>query len=97
MLAGHEGSEKVKWHLKFTRRNKPKGKKTNIYNVIKVMTDRADEHLGLIKWHGACRQYVHWPDNDTCWSKTCNELVNNFLDKANKRHRDKWRKRRKLR
>lgn len=89
MLAGTEGKRNLKYHLKFTRKNKPKGKKTNIYNVIKVMYDKPDEHLGLIKWNGAFRKYWHLPDNDTGWDADCMDLVSSFLRKVNKRHWNK--------
>lgn len=96
MLAGTESSVEVKFHLKFERTNKPKYKKTNIYNIFKVMNVPrfydGEEYLGLIKWYGAFRQYVLYPDNDTIWSKGCLELINNFLNKVNKRHRNKLRK-----
>ena len=93
MLAGFEVSKKkLKYHLKFTRRNKHKGKKTNIYNVIKVMMDRPNEHLGIIKWNGAFRKYWFEPINDTGWSDDCLDLVSAFLKKVNKRHWNKLRK-----
>ena len=95
MLAGTESKRDLKYHLKFTRKHKPKGKKTNIYNVIKIMYDKPVEHLGIIKWNGAFRKYVHWPDNDTCWSDACQDLVSNFLRKVNKRHWNKIRKKNK--
>lgn len=98
MLAGTESRANLKYHLKFTRRNKPKGKKTNIYNVIKVMPmddDRPEEHLGLIKWNGAFRKYWFEPNNDTGWSDDCMDLVSSFLKKVNKRHWDKLKKKKK--
>lgn len=95
MLAGIEVSKKkLKYHLKFTRRAKPKGKKTNIYNVIKIMDDSPEEHLGLVKWNGGFRKYWFLPDNDTGWSGDCMDLVSAFLKKVNKRHWNKIRKRR---
>ncbi len=79
MLAGIESRKDLKYHLKFTRRNKPKGKKTNIYNVIKVTLDKADMHLGIIKWNGAFRKYWFEPIDDTGWSDDCLDLVSSFL------------------
>lgn len=96
MLAGTESSKEMKFHLKFVRTNKPKGKKTNSYKIFKVMNAPrfydGEEYLGIIKWYGAFRQYVFYPDKDTMWSKGCLELINRFLDKVNKRHRNKLRK-----
>ena len=48
--------------------------------------------LGFIKWYGSFRQYCFYPENDTMFSKGCLELINCFLDKVNKRHRNKLRK-----
>ena len=48
--------------------------------------------LGTIKWYGAFRQYVFYPDEGTVWSKGCLEIVNGFLEDKNKRHRRKLRK-----
>lgn len=99
MLAGIESDKTRKFHLKFQRTNKPKGKKTNIYNIFKIMDYPkhydGEEYLGLIKWYGGFRQYVFYPDHDTMWSKGCLELINNFLDKINKRHRNKLKKKKK--
>jgi len=92
LLAGTESRKDLKYHLKFTRRNKPKGKKTNIYNIIKIMQSKPDQHLGLIKWNGAFRKYWFEPINDTGWSDDCLDLVSYFLKKVNKRHRQKLRK-----
>lgn len=93
MLAGCESRKKLKYHLVFYRKNKPKGKKTNIYDVFKNMDGRPREHLGIIKWNGAFRKYWLEPDNDTGWSDDCMDLVSAFLKKVNKRHRNKLRKR----
>lgn len=95
MLAGTESRANLKYYLKFTRKNKPKGKKTNTYNVIKIMPEKADEHLGLIKWNGAFRKYWFEPNNDTGWSNDCMDLVSSFLKKINKRQWKKLRKKKK--
>ena len=93
MLAGIEVSKKKsKYHLKFERTNKPKGKKTNIYNVIKVMNNEPEDHLGIIKWNVAFRKYWFEPINNTGWSDDCLDLVSAFLKKVNKRHWSKLRK-----
>ena len=99
MYAGYSDSryskseKKLKYHLVFYRKNKPKGKKTNIYNVFKDQDDKPREHLGIIKWNGAFRKYWLLPDNDTGRSDDCMDLVSNFLRRVNKRHRNKLNKR----
>ncbi len=87
MLAGTESSKDRKYHLSFRRKRKPKGKKTNIYVVEK--DHEYGLRLGEVRWYGAFRQYCFYPEKDTMFSKGCLELVNNFLDKVNKRHRNK--------
>ena len=94
MLAGTESRADLKYHLRFTRKHKPKDKKTNIYDVIKVTFDKPHEHLGLIKWTGAFRKYWLEPVNDTGWSDDCLDLVSSFLKKVNKRYRQKQKRQR---
>lgn len=36
--------------------------------------------LGIIKWYGAWRQYVLFPESNTVWNKTCLQDVNAFID-----------------
>jgi hypothetical protein len=93
MLAGTEWDDRMKFHLVFVRKHKPKGKKTNIYVIYKegdVLGGR--ERLGEIRWYGAFRQYCVIHDNGTVWSWGCNQLVNNFLKKVNDRYRKKLRR-----
>lgn len=93
MLAGSGYDEGAKFHLYFVRKRKPKGRKTSIYSV------RKDHQyvskgvvLGEIRWYGAFRQYVFYPDEETVWSRGCLEIINRFLKKINDRHRKKLRK-----
>lgn len=89
MLAGTERNKET--HLVFERTKKPKGRKTNIYSVKK----EGYILLGHVKFYGAWRQFVFYPLPDTFYNKGCNELINNFLDKVNKRWRNKIKKRKK--
>ena len=52
--------------------------------------------LGHIKFHGAWRQFVFHPDKDTFYNKGCLQLINNFLEKVNKRWRAKIQKRKEV-
>lgn len=92
MLSGTESKKNLKYHLIFIRKHKSKSKKTYVIDIFKRIQGRPKEHLGIIKWYGAFRKYIHYPDNDTGWSDDCMDLVSNFLKKLNKRH---WRKLRK--
>ncbi len=99
MIAGTGSYEKGNYHLYFVRAKKCKvnknlKRKTPIYIVRKDSSCSMAERLGLIKWYGAFRQFVFYPDEETCWSKSCLELINNFLDKVNRRHRNKLKKQR---
>lgn len=98
MYAGcsqNNSKKNMKYHLVFYRKNKPKGKKTNIYDVFKDMDDEPREHLGIIKWNCGFRKYWFLPDNDTGWSDDCMDLVSDFLRRVNKRYKSKWRKKNK--
>ena len=91
MLAGSLAIDKNnKYHLILYRTKKAKEKKTNIYRIKKQNPDGTQEHLGIIKWHGAYRQYVFIPDNGTFWSMGCIDIVSKFLKDKNNRHRQKW-------
>lgn len=89
MLAGDGYDEEAKYHLYLVRAKKKKGKKTNTYIIRRDSMSACAERLGLIKWHGAFRQFAFYPDSDTFWSKGCLEIVNRWLDDKNKRHRNK--------
>lgn len=103
MLVGrknYEIHEKGKYHLYFVRAYKrtkqDKRRKTPIYIIRKYSDGLMAERLGLVKWYGAFRQFVFYPDENTCWSKSCLEIVNSFLDKVNKRYRNKLKKQKKV-
>jgi len=62
-------------------------RKTNIYAIRKNSKTGLAELLGIIKWHGAWRQYVFFPDNDTMWNSSCLCNIQKFLDEINKKHK----------
>ena len=97
MLSAHLTDENRKYHLYFVRAKKCKAnknlhKKTTDYIVRKDSRSSMAERLGMVKWYGAFRQYVFYPDNDTVWSKGCLEIIEGFLDTVNKRYRRKLRR-----
>lgn len=98
MLSAIEYNKKGTYHLYFVRAHKrtkqDKRRKTPIYIIRKDSEGLMAERLGLVKWYGAFRQFVFYPDNNTVWSKSCLEIVNSFLDRVNKRYREKLRKKR---
>lgn len=84
-----------KVHLYCVWTKKTKGGKTAIYSVRKKcirFLDGAIE-LGKIRWHGAWRQFVFYPDSDTLWSIGCLTIINKFLKKLNDKHRNKLKRR----
>lgn len=94
MLAGSGTDKESKYHLYLVRAKKCKAnknlhKKTNDYIIRKDSSHSYAERLGEIKWYGAFRQYVFYPDEGTMWSSGCLEIVNGFLKAVNKRHRQK--------
>jgi len=77
------GSDKI--HITFYKLKKPKGRKTNIWEIITL--DR--EHLGYIKFDGAWRGFVFEPCIGTKWSASCCDQVSAFLKEQNKKWRNK--------
>jgi hypothetical protein len=59
-----------------------------IYIIRKNSEYALAERLGIIKFDGAWRQFVFYPDADTRWSSGCMDLINNFIKDRNQ----KWRK-----
>ena len=43
--------------------------------------------LGLVKWYGAWRQYVFYPECDTIFSSGCLTDIVNFLTEVNELHK----------
>lgn len=62
--------------LRFVNTGKSKSGKTDIYEVRHF---EDDELLGHIRWHGAWRQYVFEPVDNTIWSHGCSLELANFL------------------
>jgi hypothetical protein len=58
-------------------------KKTQLYSVRKDSSTGLAEHLGLIKWNGAWRQYCFFPDLETLWSSGCLQGIIDFLTEIN--------------
>lgn len=53
-----------------------KARKTRDYLIV----SRSQKvGLGIIKWHGAWRQYIFEPEADTIWSHDCLEDVQKFI------------------
>lgn len=77
-----------KIYLVFIKLKRPKGRKTDIWEVASM--EKA--HLGYIKFNGAWRQYVQEPAAGTIWSGGCNDQISTFLKKQNEKWRKKIRK-----
>ena len=43
--------------------------------------------LGVIRWHGAWRQYVYYPESFTLYSKGCMEDIITYIEKLNEDRR----------
>jgi len=76
------GSDKI--HITFYKLKKPKGRKTDIWEIITL--DRTN--LGYIKFDGAWRQFICETANDTKWSASCFDQISKFLVEQN----TKWKK-----
>jgi len=84
----------MRTYLEFRKQRRKEGQKTDRVKVIHVFGKV--ETIGMIRWHGAWRQYVLDPTEDTFWSKGCLEAVANILDKMNRKQRAGWKKRTKF-
>jgi hypothetical protein len=84
-------SRDPKFRLYFVRAYKKKKdkRKTPIYIVRKDSCHSIGERLGLIKFRGAWRQFVFYPDDKTFWNKDCLDKVSYFLYDLNAVWRDK--------
>ncbi len=71
-------------HFKFAKFS-PTGK-TEIW-YVKHKDD--DTELGVIKWDGGWRQYVHHPASQTKFSRGCYKSINTFIDELMNRHNAK--------
>ena len=85
-------ANKMKFKLYFVKVTHGKGitkRKTSMWTLRKDSNHACGELLGIVRWHGAWRQYVFIPENGTIWSSGCLKTIAEFLDKINKRHRKK--------
>jgi hypothetical protein len=75
----------MKDYLTFHKEKRILGKKTDRY----LVRHRYDATiLGEIRFHGAWRQFVFYPETDTYFASSCLLQINNFLLELN----FKWRK-----
>lgn len=51
----------------------PPDRKTTILEVI---SRSSNIKLGTIKWYGAWRQYVFYPEYNTLWNRDCLTVIN---------------------
>lgn len=94
-MGGADSEKKYHLYLSLAKRKFwSKSKKTKLWFVRKDSHKELAECLGVIKWHGAWRQYVFIPENNTIWDKNCLSKVWDFLDDVNYEHREKLRKKR---
>lgn len=80
------GTDKI--HITFYKLKKPKGRKTDIWEIITLDRD----HLGYIKFDGAWRGFVFEPFIGTKWSASCCDQVSKFLVEQNKKWKNKLQK-----
>lgn len=66
-----------------------KGKKTYYYTVRKDDSTGLAEVLGVIRFSGRWWQYVFEPKENTFWSAGCMQGIVKFLEKINKKWREK--------
>ena len=55
--------------------------------VIRVQGTK--DTLGIIKWHGAWRQYCFFPKADTLYNNQCMSEIQDMLSQLNKMQREK--------
>ncbi len=69
-----------------------KGRKTRIFAVRRDDKKGCGKFLGLIKFNGAWRQYIFYPENNTIWSAGCKEEMAKFEREITKKWRDSFNK-----
>jgi len=77
------GTDKI--HIVFYKLPKPKGRKTNIWEIITI--DKTN--LGFVKFSGAWRQFIFEPSCNTIWSYSCLDQISKFLVEQNKKWKSK--------
>ena len=75
------GSDKI--HITFYKLERPKNRKTDIWEIITIDKD----FLGYVKFDGAWRRFIFEPDAHTKWSPSCLDQVSAFCKEQTK----KWR------
>lgn len=54
-------------------------RKTRTFHVV---SKRHGFTLGEIRWHGAWRQYVFFPDEDTLFNRVCLDDISSFIKRV---------------
>jgi hypothetical protein len=62
--------------LKFNKREREEGRKTDIYDVV---NDSNQVHVGQVKWYGGFRKYVFEPAQFTLFDASCLIEISQFL------------------
>lgn len=52
------------------------GKKTKFFEIVSA---HDSAQLGIVKWHGAWRQYVFHPNTNCIWSHDCLAELSQFI------------------
>jgi len=76
------GTDKI--HITFYKLPKPKGRKTDVWEIITLDKN----HLGFIRFNGAWRQFVCETADETIWSASCFDQISAFLKEQN----TKWKR-----
>lgn len=63
-------------HLAFLENGTSDSGKTKIWDVV---SNHTGEVIGHIKWHGAWRKYVFFPDPNTLWDVSCLSDILEFI------------------
>jgi len=62
-------------HIYFEQVKPDKPRKTEIWDV----RNKAEENLGVVKWHSAWRQYCWFCEYDTIMAKGCLDDLSDFI------------------
>ncbi len=73
-------------HIKivFTNHSLSLGRKTDVYAIF---SRSSGQILGTVSWFSSWRQYCFDPNSGTVWSRSCLDLVVEFLKEVNKAHK----------
>jgi len=81
--------------LYFVRVTRGKGitkRKTPEWTLRKDSNHSFAELLGIVGFSGRWRQFVFCPETNMIWSADCLDFIKSFLEKQNKRWREKNKK-----